>query len=107
MLLRLITFICTVHFVTEIQSMMHGFGDSRSPLIESATLIQTVVLQQMRTIIHKASEVSIMRGVKAVGPEDIIFLMRKDRVRLHRLLKYLGIVDILSILILHYNILYY
>jgi len=80
----------TGNFVTEIQSMMHGFGDAQTPLLESATLIETVVQQQQWALISQAADVSIMRGAKSIGPEDILFLLRKDPVKTHRLLKYLG-----------------
>lgn len=80
----------TGNFVTEIQSMMHGFGDARTPLLESATLIETVVQQQQWALISQAADISIMRGAKSIGPEDILFLLRKDPVKTHRLLKYLG-----------------
>jgi hypothetical protein len=78
------------YFVTEIQSMMHGFGDSRTPLLESASLIETIVQQQQWAIINQAADVAAMRGAKCIGPEDILFLLRKDRIKTHRLLKYLG-----------------
>ncbi|PSN34744.1 Transcription initiation protein SPT3 [Blattella germanica] len=85
-----------VSFVTEIQSMMHGFGDARRPLLESATLVENVVQQQLRTIIAKAADVSSMRGAKQIMPEDIVFLMRKDRVKLNRMLKYLNVKEMKS-----------
>lgn len=73
---------------------MHGFGDSSEPLIESAKIVEEVVLQQMRTIITKACEVSDNRGNSKKGTtisaEDLIFLLRKDKVKLQRLIKYLG-----------------
>jgi hypothetical protein len=77
-------------FVTEIQNMMHGFGDARTPLLESASLIESVVQQQQWAIISQAADVATMRGVKCIGPEDILFLLRKDRIKMHRLIKYLG-----------------
>lgn len=74
--------------------MMHGFGDSSEPLIESAKIIEEVVLQQMRAIIKNACEVSDRRGNGkkgvSVSAEDLVFLLRKDKVKLQRLLKYLG-----------------
>lgn len=82
------------NFVAEIQSMMHGFGDARTPLLESATLIETVVQQQQWALINQAADVSIMRGAKSIGPEDILFLLRKDPVKTHRLLKYLAVKDL-------------
>lgn len=79
-----------VCFVTEIQSMMHGFGDAQMPLLESASLIETVVQQQQWAVISQAADVATMRGAKCIGPEDILFLLRKDRIKMHRLIKYLG-----------------
>ncbi|XP_033611635.1 transcription initiation protein SPT3 homolog [Cryptotermes secundus] len=78
------------YFVAEIQSMMYGFGDARSPLLESANLIETVVQQQQWAIVSQAADVAALRGAKCIGPEDILFLLRKDRIKTHRLLKYLG-----------------
>jgi hypothetical protein len=70
--------------------MMHGFGDARTPLLESASLIETVVQQQQWAIVSQAADVATMRAAKCIGPEDILFLLRKDRIKTHRLLKYLG-----------------
>ncbi|XP_014604443.1 PREDICTED: transcription initiation protein SPT3 homolog isoform X2 [Polistes canadensis] len=73
--------------------MMHGFGDCSSPLKESAKIIEEVVLHQMRAIVRKACENAERRGVlkksNVVGAEDFIFLLRKDKVKLQRLIKYL------------------
>ena len=33
--------------------MMHGFGDCRRPLVESASLIETVVHQQMTSLLQQ------------------------------------------------------
>lgn len=75
--------------------MMHGFGDSSEPLLESAKIIEDVVLQQMKTIVKRACEIADRRaGSKKnniVNGEDLIFLLRKNKVKLQRLLKYLGV----------------
>ncbi|XP_003696150.2 transcription initiation protein SPT3 homolog isoform X2 [Apis florea] len=84
-----------VNYTTEIRQMMHGFGDSSEPLIESAKIVEEVVLQQMRTIIKKACEVSERRGNSkkniCVSAEDLIFLLRKNKIKLQRLIKYLDL----------------
>ncbi|KAG8124520.1 hypothetical protein E2320_019782, partial [Naja naja] len=38
---------------------------------------------------QQASEVSQMRGARVISAEDLIFLMRKDKKKLRRLLKYM------------------
>lgn len=90
-----------VNYTAEIRQMMHGFGDSSEPLVESAKIIEDVVLQQMRTIIKKAYEIAERRngaksGSKSLGAEDLIFLLRKDKVKLQRLMKYLELKDLKS-----------
>ena len=88
------------NYTAEIRQMMHGFGDSSEPLIESAKIIEEVVLQQMRTIIKNACEVSDRRGNSKKGTvisaEDFIFLLRKDKVKLQRLIRYLELKEFKS-----------
>ncbi|KZC10536.1 PREDICTED: transcription initiation protein SPT3 homolog [Dufourea novaeangliae] len=82
-----------VNYTAEIRQMMHGFGDSSEPLMESAKIVEEVVLQQMRTIVRKASEISERqensKKATCISAEDLIFLLRKDKVKLQRLMKYL------------------
>lgn len=75
--------------------MMHGFGDCSEPLIESARLIEDIVLRQMRSIVKDACEVAKRRSSNTVNAEDFIFLLRKDTTKLKRLIKYLGKNDLL------------
>ncbi|KAF2348833.1 Transcription initiation factor IID subunit 13 [Trinorchestia longiramus] len=77
-------------FLPEIQLMMHGFGDARRALRESAALVETVVHQQMISLLHQALEGCEARGARDISPEDILFIVRHDRVKLQRLLHYLG-----------------
>lgn len=83
----------SINYITEIRQMMHGFGDCSEPLIESAKIIEDVVLHQMRAIVKKACEVAERRGTlkksNIVTAEDFIFLLRKDKIKLQRLMKYL------------------
>lgn len=78
----------------EIRQMMHGFGDSSEPLFESAKIIEDVVLQQMKAIVRRACEVADRRACSKksniISGEDLLFLLRKDKVKLQRIVKYLG-----------------
>lgn len=80
-------------FISEIQQMMHALGDCRRPLQESAILVEEITQQQMTTLLYKASDVATMRGAKLIGVEDILFLMRRDKVKLRRLLRYMDMKD--------------
>ncbi|XP_015791777.1 transcription initiation protein SPT3 homolog [Tetranychus urticae] len=81
-------------YTTEIQNIMHGFGDSSRPMAESAYLIEEVVHQQMSQLLYEVNNIANIRGSKIVGLEEVLFLMRKDKVKLARLLRYLSIKDL-------------
>lgn len=76
--------------------MMHAFGDSNQPLIESAQLIESIVHEQLDALIEKASEVSKLRESDVIGAEDVLFLLRKDKSKLVRLINHLYVKDIKS-----------
>lgn len=75
----------------EIQLMMYGLGDCSKPLETTATLVEMIVLDQLKRLMIQAEEVAEMRGEEIVGPEDILFLMKKNEPALKRLITYLGI----------------
>ncbi|GAA6109318.1 transcription initiation protein SPT3 homolog isoform X1 [Tachysurus ichikawai] len=43
--------------------------------------------------LHQAAEVAILRGARVISPEDIVFLMRKDKKKMRRLFKYMQFRD--------------
>ncbi|RMX54548.1 hypothetical protein pdam_00004566 [Pocillopora damicornis] len=73
---------------------LYAFGDSRKPSTESALLIEEIVHSQMASLVVRAAEVTNMRGGRFMSVEDIIFLMRKDKEKLKRLIKYLNFKDV-------------
>lgn len=82
------------YFTEEILSMMHAFGDSSQPLPESARLIESIVHEQLDALIEKAGEVARLRESLVIGPEEILFLLRKDKSKLVRLINHLYVKDI-------------
>ncbi|XP_033125679.1 transcription initiation protein SPT3 homolog [Anneissia japonica] len=82
-----------VNFATEIQAMMYALGDCRKPLRESALLVEAAVQQKMLSILNKSAQICISRGGRFIGIEDFLYLMRLDRVRLRRLLRFLSFKD--------------
>ncbi|XP_078503756.1 transcription initiation protein SPT3 homolog isoform X3 [Lissotriton helveticus] len=76
-------------FAPELQSMMFSLGDCRRPLLESAILVEDIVHTQLINMLQQAAEVSQLRGSRVISAEDILFLMRKDKKKLRRLLKYM------------------
>ncbi|KAL0131234.1 hypothetical protein PUN28_002651 [Cardiocondyla obscurior] len=83
----------SLNYIQEIRQMMYGFGDCSEPLFESAKIIEDVVLQQMKTIIRRACEVADRRASSKksniINGEDLLFLLRKDKTKLQRVMKYL------------------
>lgn len=84
------------YFTEEILNMMHAFGDSSQPLSESARLIESIVHEQLDALIDKASEVAQLRESPVIGAEDVLFLLRKDKSKLVRLINHLYVKDIKS-----------
>lgn len=80
-------------FIPELQSMMFALGDARRPLQETAALVEDVVHSQLITLLHQACEGAAFRGSRVISAEDIIFLMRRDKRKVARLLKYLQFRD--------------
>ncbi|ESO93279.1 hypothetical protein LOTGIDRAFT_119719 [Lottia gigantea] len=77
----------------------YGFGDCKKPLHDSASLIQDIVHQQLVNLLHQASEVASTRNSRFISIEDIVFLMRKDKVKLRRLLRYMKVKDTKAMLL--------
>ncbi|XP_070833532.1 transcription initiation protein SPT3 homolog isoform X3 [Chaetodon trifascialis] len=80
-------------FIPELQSMMFALGDTRRPLHETAALVEDIVHTQLITLLHQACEGAALRGSRVISAEDILFLMRRDKRKVVRLLKYLQFRD--------------
>lgn len=80
-------------FIPELQSMMFALGDSRRPLHETAALVEDIVHTQLINMLHQAAEVSLIRGARVISAEDILFLMRKDKKKVRRLMRYMQFRD--------------
>lgn len=80
-------------FSSEIQHMMHGFGDCSTPLAESAALIEQIVREQIMVALYKAEEIAKQRNARFIGIEDFLFLLRHDKIKLRRLVKYMELKD--------------
>lgn len=76
------------NFQKEISNMMHGCGDNPNPNAATVVLVESIVLQQLRSMLQESLNHSIMRGAKSISNFDIIFLMRKNPQKLKRLHSY-------------------
>uniref|UniRef100_A0A1A7X7Z3 Suppressor of Ty 3 homolog n=1 Tax=Iconisemion striatum TaxID=60296 RepID=A0A1A7X7Z3_9TELE len=80
-------------FIPELQSMMFALGDTRRALYETAALVEDIVHTQLINMLHQACEGAALRGSRVISAEDILFLMRRDKRKLGRLVKYLQFRD--------------
>ncbi|XP_020511007.1 transcription initiation protein SPT3 homolog isoform X2 [Labrus bergylta] len=80
-------------FIPELQSMMFALGDARRPLHETAALVEDIVHTQLITMLHQACEGAALRGSRVISAEDILFVMRRDKRKVGRILKYLQFRD--------------
>ena len=65
---------------------------AKRPNIETAKIMETVVLKQISEILHKAAKVSQMssKGSKTIQIESILFMMKNSPIKIQRLIKYLS-----------------
>jgi len=80
-------------FQAEISSMMYAFGDYRKPCPESVALVEDIVRQQMSTLLIQTAEVTSIRGGKFMSIDDILFLLRRNKEKLRRVIRYLDFRD--------------
>ncbi|XP_056148036.1 transcription initiation protein SPT3 homolog [Lampris incognitus] len=80
-------------FIPELQGMMFALGDACRPLHETAALVEDIVHTQLITMLQQACEGAVLRGSRVISTEDILFLMRRDKGKMSRLLKYLQFRD--------------
>lgn len=73
------------NFQKEISNMMHGFGDNPNPNAATVVLVENIVLQQLRSMLQEANA---LRGTKTITNYEIIYLMRKNIIKLRRLHDY-------------------
>uniref|UniRef100_A0A0A9B1A6 Transcription initiation factor TFIID subunit 13 n=1 Tax=Arundo donax TaxID=35708 RepID=A0A0A9B1A6_ARUDO len=69
-------------FQRDLQHMMYGFGDDPNPLPETVALVEDIVVEYVTDLVHKAQNVASKRG--KLLTEDFLYLIRKDRRKLHR-----------------------
>lgn len=64
------------HFNLEIQKMMYGFGDSKSPLKETAELVEKIVKEQLILFLNLLFEVAAKIESKKIGVREFLILLR-------------------------------
>lgn len=75
-----------ISYYNEISLMMFGFGDSHKPNPDTVRHVESIVLNQLRMIVQEALKYTNDKTVRA---EELVFLMRKNKYKMRRFIKYL------------------
>lgn len=86
--------ICSYQFLSEIQHMMYAMGDCRRPMTQSAKLIEDIIFRTLRLLMKDSQQLADSRGEIWFGVQDLLFLLRKERLLLRRLIRQLKIRDL-------------
>ncbi|XP_039284381.1 SAGA complex subunit spt3 [Nilaparvata lugens] len=73
--------------------MLFGLGDCSKPLLTTAKMIETLLLQQMAVLLDQVEEIAMRRDSSKIEMQDIVFVMRKDKAKLTRLLNIIDFKD--------------
>ncbi|KAJ9070503.1 Transcription initiation protein spt3 [Entomophthora muscae] len=79
---------------SEIQQMMYVCGEKNDPLPDTVMLIEDIVRGQVIELFQMASKLASTRGSRVPTPEDFIFLIRKDKTKVNRLISFLAWKDV-------------
>lgn len=67
------------NFQSEISKMMYGFGDCPNPNPDTVLLIDSIVLQQLRSLLKEASQISIDRGKDNISNYELIYIIHSNK----------------------------
>ncbi|GFU33885.1 transcription initiation protein SPT3-like protein [Nephila pilipes] len=80
-------------FENEIGCMMHSYGDISRPLKSSVALVERILRDQMNLLLKKASKLNENQKEKYLTHGHLLVLLRKNKDKLTRLMKYLKVKD--------------
>ena len=64
-------------FARDLRLMMYGFGDCEAPLPETVALVESIVIDYVTDLVHRASALARKRGAR-VAKEDVMHILRRD-----------------------------
>ncbi|KAI9737548.1 MAG: Transcription initiation protein spt3 [Cirrosporium novae-zelandiae] len=78
----------------EIQQMMFVSGETSEPSVETTSIIEEIVRQQVIEMLYQCTAVAARRGVRSISTDDLIFLIRHDKAKVSRLRTFLSWKDV-------------
>ncbi|KAA8651718.1 transcriptional regulator SPT3 [Aspergillus tanneri] len=77
-----------------LRQMMFVSGETAEPSVETTTLIEEIVRQQVVEILVRSTALATRRGVRSISTDDLIFLIRHDKAKVSRLKTFLSWKDV-------------
>ncbi|KAL2120905.1 hypothetical protein VTJ04DRAFT_4932 [Mycothermus thermophilus] len=78
----------------EIQQMMYVSGETGEPSVETTSIIEDIVRQQVIEILRNCTELAARRGSRSITINDLIFQIRDDAPKVSRLRTFLSWKDV-------------
>ena len=77
-----------------LQKMMFVSGEAPEPNIDTIALIESIVQQQVREILKRGTEITNRQGQRSIGVTDILYIIRDNKAKLHRVKQFLSWKDV-------------
>ncbi|KAF9890328.1 Transcription initiation protein spt3 [Aspergillus nanangensis] len=77
-----------------LRQMMFVSGETAEPAVDTTTLIEEIVRQQVVEILVRSTQLATRRGVRSISTDDLIFLIRHDKAKVSRLKTFLSWKDV-------------
>ncbi|KAK2591800.1 Transcription initiation protein spt3 [Conoideocrella luteorostrata] len=78
----------------EISQMMYVSGETGEPSVETTSIIEDIVRQQVIELLRTCTEHASRRGSKSISTNDLIFQIRHDQAKVSRLRTFLSWKDV-------------
>lgn len=69
-------------------------GETAEPTVDTTSLIESVIQQQVVELLSRATALAARRGVRTINTDDLIFLIRNDKAKVSRLRTFLSWKDV-------------
>ncbi|KAK6220445.1 spt3 [Colletotrichum tabaci] len=81
-------------FTNVLCKMMYVSGETAEPSVETTSMIEDIVRQQVIELLRNCTELAARRGARAITINDLIFQIRHDQAKVSRLRTFLSWKDV-------------
>ncbi|KAJ6444529.1 SAGA-like transcriptional regulatory complex subunit Spt3 [Purpureocillium lavendulum] len=80
--------------INTVRQMMYVSGETAEPSVETTSIIEDIVRQQVIELLRNCTELASRRGSKSISTNDLIFQIRHDQAKVSRLRTFLSWKDV-------------